>query len=73
MALPLVGRDSVLRFDDPAILFGTEIVHAPVAPKHGARMHHVGAKMLPGISVGYVLHAEGGWIGDLLLGRSGNL
>ena len=38
----------------------------PISAKDMSRLHQFGAKVLPGIFLGYALHAGGIWKGDIL-------
>ena len=54
------------QFDGPLIPFGAKLVsYKPIFRIDEARLHHVGNRMLPGIFMGHVFRAEGGWSGDL--------
>ena len=45
-------------FGGPAIPFGWMIEYHPISAKEQSRLHQFGKKALPGIFLGYVLHAE---------------
>ena len=49
----------------PVIPFGAECFYLPIYDKDDKRIHKFGNKLLAGIFMGYVLHAGGGWSGDL--------
>ena len=55
------------KFSGPIIPFGAELLYKPSSPDDIKRTHKFGNKLLNGIFVGYVLHAGGGWTGDVLL------
>ena len=52
-------------FDGPNIPLGAAIKYLPITSKDKAKCHKLGTKLLPGIFMGYVQHAGGGWQGDL--------
>ena len=54
-------------FDGPLIPFGAEVFYKPNSKEDIKRTPKFGNKLLPGILVGYVLHAGGGWTGDINL------
>ena len=45
--------------------FGCEVNYKPITEKDQARTHQFGAKMLPGIFMGYDQKSGGGWTSDL--------
>ena len=51
-------------FDGPVIPFGAMVEYHPTSAKDVSRLHQFGSKVLPGIFLGYALHAEGIWKGD---------
>ena len=55
------------QFKGPIIPFGAQIEYKPSQQSDIFRLHQFGKKMLPGIFMGYVQHAGGGWTGDLLV------
>ena len=55
------------------IPFGATVSYKPISSKDEARLHQFGKKMLPGIFMGNVLDAGGGWSGDLLMADFGDL
>ena len=52
-------------FDGPIIPLGAAVEYLPITSKDKAKCHKLGTKLLPGIFMGYVQHAGGGWQGDL--------
>ena len=44
-------------FNGPIIPFGTMVEHHSVSAKELSRLHQVGPKVLPGVFLGYALHA----------------
>ena len=63
---------SLVRWEDalrkavrPFILFGAMVEYHPISAKDLSRLHQFGKKVLPGIFLGYVSHAEGIWKGDI--------
>ena len=55
------------QFKGPIIPFGAQIEYKPSQQTDILRLHQFGKKMLPGIFMGYVQHAGGGWTGDLII------
>ena len=51
----------------PVIPFGAMVGYHPISAKDHSRLHQFGAKVLPGIFLGYVLYAGGIWKGDILV------
>ena len=51
----------------PVIPFGTMVEYHPISPKDLSRMHQFGPKVLPGIFLGYALHAGSMSKGDILV------
>ena len=45
-------------FEGPNIPFGAMVEYHPISAKDLSELHRFGAKVLPGIFLGYVLHAE---------------
>ena len=54
-------------FKGPVIPFGAMVEYHPISAKDLSRLHQFGPKVLPGISLGYALHAGGIWKGDILV------
>ena len=54
-------------FKGPIVPFGSQIEYKPSRDSDIQRLHQLGKKMLPGIFLGYVQHAGGGWTGDLII------
>jgi len=52
-------------YTGPTIPFGAEIEYQPSSQKDIKRLHSMAHKTLPGIFLGYVQHAGGGWSGDV--------
>ena len=52
-------------FNGPVIPFGAMVDYHPVSAKDLSRIHQIGAKVLPGIFLGYALNAGGIWKGDI--------
>ena len=48
-------------FDGPAIPFGAMVEYHPISSKDQSRLRQFGAKVLPGIFLGYALYAGGIW------------
>ena len=51
----------------PIIPFGSLVAYYPISPKDQSRIHQFGKKVLPGLFLGYALHARGIWKGDVLI------
>ena len=47
------------------IPFGAMVEYHPMSANDLSRMHQIGAKVLPGKFLGYALHAERLWKGDI--------
>ena len=45
-------------FDGPEIPFGAMVEYHPISSKDLSRLHQFGPKVLPGIFLGYAMHAE---------------
>ena len=45
-------------FNGPVVPFGAMVEYHPISAKDQSRLHHFGAKVLPGIFLGYALYAE---------------
>ena len=54
-------------FDGPVIPFGAMVEYHPISAKDQSRLHQFGAKVLPGIFLGYALYAGGIWKGDIMV------
>ena len=54
-------------FDGPVIPFGAMVEYHPTSAKDQSRLHQFGAKILPGIFLGYALYAAGIWKGDIMV------
>ena len=52
-------------FDGPVIPFGAVVEYHPMSAKEQSRLHQFGAKVLPGIFLGYALYAGRIWKGDV--------
>ena len=51
----------------PVIPFGAMVEYHPVSAKDQSRLHQFGAKVLPGILLGYALYAGRIWKGDIMV------
>ena len=51
----------------PIIPFGSLVEYFPKTAKDQSRIHQFGKKVLPGLFLGYALHAGGIWKGDVLV------
>ena len=56
-------------FNGPTILFGAVVEYHPISAKDLSRLHQFGAKVLPGIFLGYAVHAEGIWKGYFMVAK----
>ena len=54
-------------FKGPIIPFGSLVEYNPITAKDQSRIHQFGKKVLPGLFLGYALHAGGIWKGDVLI------
>ena len=54
-------------FEGPIIPFGSLVEYHPITAKDQSRIHQFGKKVLPGLFLGYALHAGGIWKGDVLI------
>ena len=54
-------------FKGPIIPFGSLVEYHPITAKDQSRIHQFGKKVLPGLFLGYALHAGGIWKGDVLI------
>ena len=51
----------------PFIPFGSLVEYYPITAEDQSRIHQFGKKVLPGLFLGYALHAGGIWKGDVLI------
>ena len=51
----------------PIIPLGSLVEYHPILAKDQSRIHQFGKKILPGLFLGYALHAGGIWKGDVLV------
>ena len=54
-------------FNGPVIPFGAMVEFHSISAKDQCRLHQFGAKVLPGIFLGYALYAGGIWKGDIMV------
>jgi len=54
-------------FKGKILPFGCEINYKPISDKDVSKTHQFGAKMLPGIFMGYKQKSGGGWTGDVFI------
>ena len=54
-------------FNGPIIPFGSLVEYCPVSAKDQSRIHQFGKKVLPGLFLGYALHAGGIWKGNKMV------
>ena len=54
-------------FNGPVISFGAMVEYHPISAKDQSRLHQFGAKVLPGIFLGYALYAGGIWRRDIMI------
>ena len=54
-------------FKGPIIPFGSLVEYHPITAKDQSRIHQIGSKVLPGLFLGYALHAWWIWTGDVLI------
>ena len=54
-------------FNGPVILFGAIVEHHPISAKNESKLHQFGAKVFPGIFLGYVMYAWWIWKGDIMV------
>ena len=54
-------------FNGPVVPFGAMVEYHSISAKDQSRLHQFGAKVLPGIFLGYVLYAGGIWKGDIMI------
>ena len=60
-------------FIGPVISFGALVEYHPISAEDLSRLHQFGPKVLPGIFLGYALHAGGIWKGDIPAADVGEL
>ena len=53
-------------FNGPVIPFGAMVEYHPISARDQSRLHQFGTKVLPGMFLGYALHAGRTWKGDML-------
>ena len=51
----------------PIIPFGAMVEYHPISANDQSRLHQFGANVLPGVLLGYALHAERIWKGDIMI------
>ena len=51
----------------PVMPFGAMVECHPTSAKDISRLHKFGPKVLPGVFLGYALHAERIWKGDIMI------
>ena len=54
-------------FNVPVIPFGAMVECHPISAKDLSRLHQIGPTVLPGIFLGYALHAGRTWKGDIMV------
>ena len=54
-------------FNGPKTPFGAVVEYHPTSAKDLSRLHQFGAKVLPGVFLGFVLYAGGIWKGDIMI------
>ena len=54
-------------FHEPVVPFGAMVEYHSISAKDLSRLHQFVAKVLPGIFLGYALHAGRIWKGDILI------
>ena len=54
-------------FNGPVIPFGAMVECHPISAKDQSRLHQFGAKVLPGVFLGYASYAGGIWKGDIMV------
>ena len=60
-------------FNGPVLPFGAMLEYHPISAKDQSRLHQFGAKVLPGIFLGYAQNAGGIWKGDIMVADIGEL
>ena len=68
----LMGKHNIERrfgmpFNGPVIPFGATVEYHPISAKEQSRLHQFGAKVLPGLFLGYALYAGRIWKGDIMV------
>ena len=61
------GRRFGEPFKGPIIPFGSLVEYHPISAKDLSRLHQFGARVLPGLFLGYALYAVRIWKGDVLV------
>ena len=56
-----------IHFNGPVIPFGAMVEYHPISANDQSRLHQFGAKVLPGMFLGYALYAVGIWKGDIMV------
>ena len=64
---------SAIPFNGQVKPFGAMVEYHPISAKDLSTLHQFGPKVLPGIFLGYTLHAERIWKGDVLIADIGEL
>ena len=54
-------------FNGPVIPLGAMVEYHPISAKDISRLHQFGARVLPGVFLGYVLYAGGIWKGGIMV------
>ena len=54
-------------FNGPVVPFGAMVEYHHLSAKDQSRLHQFGAKVLPGVFLGYASYAEGIWKGDIMV------
>ena len=54
-------------FNGPVIFVGAVVEYQPISAQGLSRLHQFGPKVLPGLFLGYALHAGGIWKGDIMV------
>ena len=70
MARHLMRGGSGNHFKGPVVPFGTMVGYHPLSAKDLSRLHLFGSKVLPGIFLGFSLHAGRIWKGEILVAVS---
>ena len=60
-------RRLAMPFNGPVIPLGAMVEYHPTSSKDISRVHQFGPKVLPGIFLGYALHAGGIWKGVIMV------
>ena len=61
-------REFGIPFNGPIIPFGAMVEYHLISAKVLSRLHQFGPKVMPGVFLGYALHAWRVWKGDMLIG-----